>query len=78
MQHEQERIQLVTSFDPSGSGQRNAVLQGHDAIDLSAILKTNVECGSNDISLQFVEFSNVHNCDRSCNVTRSNLVYKFA
>ena len=35
------------------------------------------ECGSNDISLQFAEFSNVHNCDRSCNATLSNLVYKF-
>ena len=34
------------------------------------------ECGSNDISLQFEEFSNVHNCDRSSNATRSNLAYK--
>ena len=36
------------------------------------------ECVSNDISLQFVEFSNVHNCDRSSktNTTLSNLVYK--
>ena len=34
------------------------------------------ECGSNDISLQFVEFSNVHNCDRSSNATLSNLAYK--
>ena len=34
------------------------------------------ECGSNDISLQFVEFSNVDNCDRSVNATLSNLEYK--
>ena len=34
------------------------------------------ECGSNDISLQFVEFSNVHNCDGSSNGTQSSLVYK--
>ena len=34
------------------------------------------ECGSNDISLQFVEFSNVHNCDRSSNAILSNLAYK--
>ena len=34
------------------------------------------ECGSNDISLQFVEFSNVHNCNRSSNATLSNLAYK--
>ena len=34
------------------------------------------ECVSNDISLQFEEFSNVHNCDRSSNATLSNLVYK--
>ena len=34
------------------------------------------ECGSNDISLQFVEFSNVHNCDRSSNATLSSLAYK--
>ena len=34
------------------------------------------ECGSHDISLQFVEFSNVHNCDRSSNATLSNLAYK--
>ena len=34
------------------------------------------ECGSNDISSQFVEFSNVHNCDRSTNATLSNFAYK--
>ena len=34
------------------------------------------ECGSNDISLQFVEFSNVHNCDRSSNAIQWNLVNK--
>ena len=34
------------------------------------------ECGSNDISLQFVEFSNVHNCDRSSNAIQSNLANK--
>ena len=34
------------------------------------------KCGSNDISLQFVEFSNVQNCDRSSNATLSNLAYK--
>ena len=34
------------------------------------------ECGSNDISLHFVELSNVHNNDRSSNATQSNLVYK--
>ena len=31
---------------------------------------------SNDTSLHFVEFSNVHNSDRSSNATRSSLVYK--
>ena len=36
------------------------------------------EPGSNDISLNFVEFSNVPNCDRSSNATHSNLVYKIA
>ena len=30
----------------------------------------------NDISLEFVEFSNAHNCDRSHNATQSNLVHK--
>ena len=34
------------------------------------------ESQSNDTLLHFVEFSNVHNCDRSSNATRSNLVYK--
>ena len=34
------------------------------------------ECGSNDISSHFVEFSNVCNNDRSSNATQSNLVYK--
>ena len=34
------------------------------------------ECGSNDISLQCVEFSNMHNCDGSFNATLSNLAYK--
>ena len=34
------------------------------------------ECGSKDISLPFVEFSNVDNCDRSFNATLSNLEYK--
>ena len=34
------------------------------------------ESGSNDISLDFVEFSNVHNTDRNSNATQSNLVYK--
>ena len=32
--------------------------------------------GSNDISLHFVEFSNLHNADRSSNATQSNFVYK--
>ena len=34
------------------------------------------ECGSNDISLHFVEFSNVHNGGRCSNANQSNLVYK--
>ena len=34
------------------------------------------ESQSNDTSLHFVEFLNVHNSDRSSNATRSNLVYK--
>ena len=34
------------------------------------------ECESNDISVHFVEFSNVHNCDRISNATLSNLTYK--
>ena len=33
---------------------------------------------SNDTLLYFVEFLNVHNCDRSSNATRSNLVHKNA
>ena len=33
------------------------------------------ESQSNDILLHFVEFSNVHNSDRSSNTTRSNLMY---
>ena len=43
-------------------------------IDLLAILKKNLK--SNDTLAHFVEFSNVHNSDRSSNATRSNLVYK--
>ena len=46
---------------------------GRPRIDLLAILE---ESESNDILLQFVEFSNVHNSDRSFNATRSNLMYK--
>ena len=34
------------------------------------------ESQSNDTLLHFVESSNVHNCDRGSNATRSNLVYK--
>ena len=34
------------------------------------------ESGSNDISLDFVEFSNVHNTDRSSDATQSKLLYK--
>ena len=34
------------------------------------------ESQSNDTLLHFVEFSNVHNSDRSFNATRSNLAYK--
>ena len=34
------------------------------------------ESQSNDTLLHFVEFSNVHNSDRSSNATRSNLAYK--
>ena len=34
------------------------------------------ESGSNDISLHVIEFSNVHNCDRSSNATQSNLAHK--
>ena len=34
------------------------------------------ECGSNDISLHLVEFSNVHNTDRSSNANPSNLCIK--
>ena len=34
------------------------------------------ESQSNDTLLHFVEFSNVHNRDRSSNATRSNLVYE--
>ena len=34
------------------------------------------ECGSNDISSHFVEFSNVYNTDRRPNAIQSNLVYK--
>ena len=32
------------------------------------------ESQSNDTLLHFVDFSNVHNCDKSSNATRSNLV----
>ena len=31
---------------------------------------------SNDVMMQFEEFSNVHNSGRTSNATRSNLVYK--
>ena len=34
------------------------------------------ESQSNDTLQHLVEFSNVHNRDRSSNATRSNLVYK--
>ena len=34
------------------------------------------ESQSNDTLLHSVEFSNVHNSDKSSNATRSNLVYK--
>ena len=34
------------------------------------------ESQSNETLLHFVEFSNVHNSDRTSNATRSNLVYK--
>ena len=34
------------------------------------------ESESNDILLHFIEFSNVHNSDRSSKATRSNLAYK--
>ena len=34
------------------------------------------ESESSDILLHFVKFSNVFNCDRDCNSTRSNLEYK--
>ena len=34
------------------------------------------ESKSNDVMIQFVEFSNVHNSDRTSNATRSNLAYK--
>ena len=34
------------------------------------------ESQSNDTLLHFVEFSNVHNSDRSSNATQSKLVYK--
>ena len=34
------------------------------------------ESQSNDTLVHFVEFSNVHNCNRNSNATQSNLVYK--
>ena len=34
------------------------------------------ESKSNDILIHFVEFSNVHNGDRSSNATQSNPAYK--
>ena len=34
------------------------------------------ESESNDVTMQFEEFSNVHNSDRTSNATRSNLAYK--
>ena len=34
------------------------------------------ESESNDVMMQFEEFSNVHNSDRTSNSTRSNLAYK--
>ena len=33
------------------------------------------ESGSNNVMMQFEEFSNVHNSDRASNATRSNLAY---
>ena len=34
------------------------------------------ESESNDVIMQFEEFSNMHNSDGASNATRSNLVYK--
>ena len=34
------------------------------------------KCESNDISSQFVEFSNMHNGDRSSNAIQSNLAHQ--
>ena len=34
------------------------------------------DCGSNDISLHFVEFSNVNNTDRGSNLNQSSLLYE--
>ena len=34
------------------------------------------ESEPNDVMMQFEESSNVHNGDRSCNATRTNLAYK--
>ena len=36
------------------------------------------ESESNDVMMQFEEFSNVHNSDRTSNATQSNIVYKIA
>ena len=55
----------------------------HLSINISAYIINNrpfsyteKESQSNDTLLHFVEFSNVHNCDRNSNATRSNLVYE--
>ena len=44
-----------------------------DAIDLFSYSEK--ESQLNDTLLHFKEYSNEHNCDRSCNITQSNLVY---
>ena len=55
------------------SRRRNLILQ---TIWTRLFSYSEKESQSNDTLLHFVEFSNVHNSDRSSNATRSNLVYK--
>ena len=54
------------------------VICDHDdkSIDNRPFSYSKKECGSNDISSHFVEFSNVYNTNRRSNATESKLVHK--
>ena len=55
---------------------RVQAINHHETTDNRPFSYSKKESGSSDILLHLVEFSNVHNTDRSSNATQSNLVYK--